>query len=73
MIEVAPTSELIFQYDTAWLYCLTLEYNGHKDWRLPTGAEYDTAGLTAVCWYEDDPANEDDDKWFVTPVRDCND
>lgn len=42
--------------DEAELYCLTLDYDGHKDWRLPTFNEYinyldphaiwiDTAGI----------------------------
>lgn len=35
MIEYGPTSGRI-THEEAWLYCLTLEYNGHKDWIMPT-------------------------------------
>lgn len=34
MIEIAlPTTPLSF--DLAWLHCLTLNHNNHKDWRMP--------------------------------------
>lgn len=26
-------------WDDAWMYCLTLDYDGHKDWRMPTASE----------------------------------
>ena len=71
--EVAPKSDFRITYDNAWLHCLTLEYNGHKDWRLPTSAEYAVEHNTlSLCWYEDDPANDSFvTEWFVVPVRDA--
>lgn len=35
MIEEAPNSPPL-TYDEADLYCMTLTYNGHYDWRLYT-------------------------------------
>ena len=40
MIERAPFVDHYLTHDEAELYCLTLDYNGHKDWRLPTFNEY---------------------------------
>jgi hypothetical protein len=41
-------------YTTAWLICLTMEHNGHKDWRLPTWYDYINSAELHDCWYEDD-------------------
>ena len=40
-IEFAPVITTVMPFNQAWLYCLTLSYNGHKDWRLPTRNEYE--------------------------------
>lgn len=40
MIEIAPLSDFPMTYDEAWLYCATLEHNGHNDWRIPTDYEF---------------------------------
>jgi hypothetical protein len=52
MIEYAPKIEKDMSHDQAWLHCLTLDYNGHKDWRLPTYREYETSKIT-MSWFED--------------------
>jgi hypothetical protein len=35
MIEFAPQSPTNMSFDEAFLYCLTLNYKGHKDWSIP--------------------------------------
>jgi hypothetical protein len=39
MLEIGPCSPHKLILDEAWLYCITLEHNGHRDWRLPTWHE----------------------------------
>jgi formylglycine-generating enzyme required for sulfatase activity len=40
-------------YETAKMYCLFLEEQGLKGWRLPTAVEWEyTAQLTSVAWYQ---------------------
>ena len=52
MIELAPIHESVLDYDQAFLYCLTLSYNNHKDWRLPTNPEYaKTNEIPTGSWY----------------------
>lgn len=46
MLEFGPELLRVTTYDTAWLYCATLDHNGHNDWRLPTAREISDAGLT---------------------------
>ncbi len=40
MIEIARQSTHEMTYEEAILYCHFLEYNGHRDWRMPTHTEY---------------------------------
>jgi len=39
MLEIGPCSSHTLIQDEAWLYCITLEHDGHRDWRLPTWPE----------------------------------
>lgn len=68
MIEVAPLYVNELTQAEALLYCAFLEYNGHKDWRLPTYLEY-TELDDLGCWHID---RTDKFKWYVKPVRDIN-
>ena len=53
MIDLAPRPDKEFNYDEAFLYCLTLTYNGHKDWRIPTRAEYEHHdSIYATAWHD---------------------
>lgn len=70
MIEFAIRSQKEMVYDQAFLYCLTLEYNGHKDWRLPTGTEYAITDILSFCWFEERKTGE---RWVCQPVRDIDD
>ena len=76
MIEFAPGSEREMTYDDAILYCQFLEYNGHRDWRLPTRQEYeaDIANGSAMAWRWFTNRNIDHSAAFTTywvlPVRD---
>jgi hypothetical protein len=45
MLEFGPELLKVLTYDTAWLYCATLEHNGHNDWRIPTAREVSDTGL----------------------------
>jgi hypothetical protein len=72
MIDIAKQSAVWVLYDQAWLHCLTLVHNGHKDWRLPTEDEYRDYKFNEA-WYNDDPWRDDVSKWYSIPVRDCND
>lgn len=65
MIELAPQSEVGMSYEEAVLYCAFLEYNGHKDWRLPADSEGVQYNLYS--WYLNDIASG---MWCVVPVRD---
>jgi hypothetical protein len=51
MIEFAPTFFPQLTYDEAWVYCLTLDYNGHNDWRMPTHKEWASRN-ELLGWYE---------------------
>ena len=35
-VELGPVSSSNLTYDQAWLYCITLSHNGHKDWQMPS-------------------------------------
>jgi hypothetical protein len=68
MLEVAPISDHEMTYEEAVLYCAFLDYNGHRDWRLPDRAEYmDVIGISG--WYVC-RSSEWVSKWKVCPVRD---
>lgn len=66
MLEWAPQSENIMSYSDALLYCLFLEYGGHRDWRLPTSRDLIDENILCSFWV-------DDDNWgkyaYVKPVR----
>lgn len=66
-IEIAPKFNYELTYDEAFLYCITLRYNGCNDWRLPSESEYGYYKDLTFSWYEDKYGN---DTWAVTPVRD---
>lgn len=66
MLELAIRPQEEMDYDTAWLYCLTLDYNGHKDWRLPTGTEYSITDALSFSWFEERKTGQ---RWVCQPVR----
>ena len=66
--ELAPRSKQT-TYDIAFLYCLTLSYAGHKDWRMPTIMEYSSSSDFRLCWYQDDEY-AGKKLWHTVPVRD---
>lgn len=71
-IELAPLVEPI-PFDQAWLYCLTLNYNNHKDWRLPTRKEYTDTGLIGRNYFDQNDIHNSGDpscRLGVCPVRD---
>ena len=73
MIEIAPsdTTENEMTYEEAILFCSFLEYNDHRDWRLPTHEEWREHNLTG--WYiarEHGYVYDMLLKWWVCPVRD---
>ena len=73
MIDYAPHSKRNISWDEAWLYCLTLSYGGHKDWRMPTRDEYqDIDDIPGGTFDYHDNINNDiaADRSSVTPVRD---
>jgi hypothetical protein len=67
MIEKAPRSKNEMSYDEALLYCQFLEYDSHRDWRLPTYTEWsDHADIWG--WYSGDPEARSG-VYRVVPVR----
>lgn len=78
MIEHAQRTYTALTYDLAWLYCLTLVYNNHKDWRMPTwdefGDVYSSTRPFGVGWCNEDAYDDDDYETnrpdMVIPVRD---
>lgn len=40
MLEYAPRSTELLSYDEAVLYCMFCNHDGHRDWRMPTEAEW---------------------------------
>ena len=88
-IELAPPSDCKMLLRDAILYCLTLNYNGHKDWRLMTPKEMGYITMVKMLNYHHgtwtDPTGviDSDDidnslfhryvKARVVPVRDVND
>ena len=76
MIELAPKSENHMTYGEALLYCQFLDYNGYRDWRLPTYDEYLCArtimyaSLEAPGWWDGDTSAGGTINYRVQPVRD---
>jgi hypothetical protein len=68
MIEYAPPTTECVDYDTAWLYCVTLAHDNKYDWRMPTHKEYETSPFI-LGWFVDRPQTEN--LWTCQPVRDC--
>jgi hypothetical protein len=66
MIEKAPRSEKSLSYDDALLYCQFLEYDSHRDWRIPTVDEYFEFDIWG--WYSGDPEARSG-VYRVVPVR----
>ena len=53
MIELAPYIGRELTYDEAWLYCATLDFKNHRDWRMPTRAEYEHHdSIYATAWHD---------------------
>jgi hypothetical protein len=75
MIEIAHSSPGFLTFEEAWLYCLTLEHNGHYDWRMPTYIErigfksFGTWDIMNKWWGQYSKEGEMLDK-RVVPVRD---
>ena len=75
MLELALISPNVLSYNEAWVYCLTLDYNGHKDWRMPTFNEWGSRN-ELLGWYEPELRWGDyihmvaSQKMPVIPVRD---
>lgn len=76
MIESARISPDYLTFEEAWLYCLTLEHNGHHDWRMPTYIErinlgcFGTWDIMNKWWGQYGKEGEMKDKMRVAPVRD---
>jgi|688.fasta_scaffold00172_94 hypothetical protein len=68
MIEFAPISPML-TYEEAVIYCTFLDYNGYRDWRMPTKEEYSNPYVTHG-WYVKKNQFKPIDKFLVTPVRD---
>lgn len=78
MIENADISHHEMTCDEAWLYCLTLEHNGYKDWRMPTYRERIEFGFFST-WDQGDISDFIRNIWVthltccrIVPVRDLN-
>jgi hypothetical protein len=69
MIEFAAMVFHQLTYSEAWMYCVTLEYDGHKDWRLPTLNEWSNSS-ELLGWYENASPVFTHSKRAVCPVRD---
>jgi hypothetical protein len=69
MTEFAPMVFHQLTYNDAWMYCVTLEYDGHKDWRLPTFLEWCNRN-DLLGWYENATVQAATSVRAVCPVRD---
>lgn len=71
MIELAPPTQDTMTRDQAELYCITLTYNGHYDWRLPTYREYTSMPPYAIWILDGVPPwrNPTVVLYYVIPVR----
>lgn len=71
MIEIAPVSENEVTYSEAVMYCQFLEYNGHRDWRMPTHDEFMATIALGGSWYNTfNDSYPNTHKQIVIPVRD---
>ena len=71
-IDIALKSEYM-SFDMAWVYCLTLTYKGHKDWRMPTYEEWQSYNRI-VGWHQSAYKPElYQPPIMVCPVRTVND
>jgi hypothetical protein len=68
MIELALRTRKVMSYDEALLYCQFLDYDGHKDWRLPTWVEYNEYSSLYGWYVNRSPGSFP--YYSVTPVRD---
>jgi hypothetical protein len=66
MLEIAPKTTNKMSYDAAVIYCRFLDYNGHRDWRLPTPEEWSRTNIVWGVWYE---SKQGEFNWYVVPVR----
>ena len=70
MIELAPSTENEMTYEEAILYCQFLEYDGHRDWRIPTKKEWSDYRYNIWGWHKHYGVLIMHVKHIVTPVRD---
>jgi hypothetical protein len=72
-LQFAPRAERKMTFNDAVLYCQFLEYDGHRDWHLPTRDEYfePVNGKLPATWFADDERaySKDNGEWYVLPVR----
>lgn len=72
MFEQAPMIDFV-TIEEAELHIMTLTYNDHNDWRLPTVRELQSLKpelpFRPVCWHQDDLKCSFDMKCALIPVR----
>jgi hypothetical protein len=68
LLDYAPPLNKPVDEDTAFMYCITLSYNGYKDWRFPTRPEF---GDTGDVWFDGENFSNASGywRWRVQPVR----
>lgn len=67
LLDYAPLLDKCVDEDTAFLYCITLSYNSHNDWRYPTRIEF---GASDIWFAGENYTNSNGEiKWRVQPVR----
>ena len=76
MIEFGPRSKDKVSFDTALLYCMTLDHEGYCNWRLPVADEtvFETLFEVEVWVNENEKIATDNpyQSFYVIPVRDIN-
>jgi len=73
MLEIGPCSSRTLILDEAWLYCITLEHDGHRDWRLPTLQEMNSHQMRNYSGWTNLYRPILRIQMLVYPVRDKND
>ena len=74
-LYIAPDHS-VDSYDEAWIYCLTLDYNGYKDWRMPTREEWGSShdsDIRTKSYYQDFDFQYSETASYrtcISPVRD---